>query len=266
MKSISFVTFIFSFFLIVTGVFAARAAVNKTETTSNDSFCNPITSDNHDICCGVAAGGANATACQLYQMGISSTPAPTTTTSTQTTTDTTSGGTSPNQCSGDIYSFNYSFCCVTFYSFNKTKCDMYNVTHGAPGTVSTQPVGGATTADPGTIAATPQASSVDLATCSAIKFLSLLDILIWIKCIIITAIIPLLFAAALLFFLWGVTKYTMSTDSKKREESKKFIMAGLIGLFVMTSVWGIIKIASTTLGLDSSAVPMLQTTYLKTTP
>ena len=120
------------------------------------------------------------------------------------------------------------------------------------------------TTSPGgsTIAATPVAGSAELAQCSNIKFLSLLDILIWVKCIIVVAIIPLIFALALMFFLWGVMRFVMASDSTKKEESKKFIMAGLIGLFVMTSLWGIIKILGTTLGIEST-VPLLQTSALK---
>lgn len=104
----------------------------------------------------------------------------------------------------------------------------------------------------------PTSSSAELAQCSSIKFQSLLDILIWIKCIIVVAIIPLIFALALVVFLWGVFRFIAASDSVKKEEGKKFIMAGLIGLFVMTSLWGIIKIVSTTFGFDST-VPALQT-------
>ena len=110
---------------------------------------------------------------------------------------------------------------------------------------------------------TPQSGSADLAQCSAIQFKSLLDILIWLKCIIVVAIIPLIFAGAFMFFLWGIMHFMMATESTRKEEGKKFILWGLIAMFVMVSVWGIVKIFSTTLGLDSSVVPVLQTEYLK---
>jgi hypothetical protein len=103
--------------------------------------------------------------------------------------------------------------------------------------------------------------SAELSSCSSIKFKSLLDILIWIKCIIVAAIIPLIFVLAFLFFLWGVLRFMMASDQKNKEESKKMVWAGLIGLFVMVSVWGIIKIVGNVLGIES-AVPLLQTEYL----
>lgn len=182
---------------------------------------------------------------------------------------TTTTQTDPTKQCDRIYSFNSSYCCGTFRSQNKTKCDAYDgVAPYTPGTLnsssnnpSTQSVNAAATGQ-NVIAPTPQAGSPELKQCSAIKFQSLLDILIWVKCVILVAIIPIIFALALMFFLWGVMKFIRASDSVKREEGRKFIIAGLIGLFVMTSLWGIISIVSKSLG-TGSAVPLLQTTYLK---
>lgn len=133
------------------------------------------------------------------------------------------------------------------------------------GAQSTGAINGAPAADANTIIDTPQSSSSQLNQCSSIKFISLLDILMWVKCIIVVAIIPLIYALAFMFFLWGVMKFINANDSPKREEGKKFIIAGLIGLFVMTSLWGIVTIVGKTLG-TGSAVPLLQTAPAKTTP
>jgi hypothetical protein len=99
-------------------------------------------------------------------------------------------------------------------------------------------------------------------SCSSIKFKTVIDILIWLKCIAVAVLIPLIFAAAFVVFLWGMLKFMYANESKKREEAKKLVWWGLIGLFVMVSVWGIIKIVGTTLGIDPIAVPLLDTTYL----
>ncbi len=101
-----------------------------------------------------------------------------------------------------------------------------------------------------------------ITSCSAIKFKSLLDILIWIKCIIVAAIIPLIFSLAFVVFLWGVFRFIAASDAEKKQEGKKLIWWGIIGLFVMVSVWGIIKILGTTLGLGEPTVPLLKTEYL----
>ncbi len=144
-------------------------------------------------------------------------------------------------------------------------------TQGGAGTLGsgtgpgTNPINSGTT-PPNVIAPTPQASSAALLSCSKISFTSLLDILIWLKCIIGVAIIPLIFTLAFLFFLWGMAMYIRGSDDvKKREESKKFIYWGIIGLTVMVSVWGIVKIVNTTFGFGNT-VPKLQTDYLKVPP
>jgi hypothetical protein len=53
-------------------------------------------------------------------------------------------------------------------------------------------------------------------------------------------IIPLVFALAMLFFFWGIAKYIRSTGTDK-EEGKKIMTWGVIALFVMASVWGIVR-------------------------
>ncbi len=113
------------------------------------------------------------------------------------------------------------------------------------------------------LATTPSTYSTTQAgtTCSSIKFKTLLDIAIWIKCIIGAVVIPGIFTLAFVVFLWGVFKFIRSSEQKDKQESKQFIYMGLIGLFVMTSVWGIIKIFATTAGIET-VVPTLQTTTL----
>ena len=57
-------------------------------------------------------------------------------------------------------------------------------------------------------------------------------------------LIPLVFALALLFFLYGVFKYFIagSDNETSRAEGKKYIMYALIGFVVMVSIWGIVAL------------------------
>lgn len=56
-------------------------------------------------------------------------------------------------------------------------------------------------------------------------------------------IIPVLFFIATIVFLWGVILYiTSGGDEEKRKEGRVYIIYGLIGLFVMVAVWGIVNI------------------------
>lgn len=65
--------------------------------------------------------------------------------------------------------------------------------------------------------------------------------------------VPLLFAVAFIVFLYGVAmKYILSNgDETKVEEGHKLILWGLIGFFVMVSVWGMVNILVDTFGLNT---------------
>lgn len=66
---------------------------------------------------------------------------------------------------------------------------------------------------------------------------------------LINTIITILMVAAIAYFIFGVVKYIVSAD---KEEGKKVIINGLIGLFVIVAFWGIIKIVQNTFGLDNN--------------
>ena len=69
---------------------------------------------------------------------------------------------------------------------------------------------------------------------------------------ILNRLIPLLIAAALVVFFWGLVKYIWS---KKPGDGKSVMIAGLVALFVMTSVWGIIRLAQNTFGVNNAPIP-----------
>ncbi|MEI6480562.1 MAG: hypothetical protein WCO12_03535 [bacterium] len=54
-------------------------------------------------------------------------------------------------------------------------------------------------------------------------------------------LVPLIIGFAMVVFLWGVLNYIFhANDVEKRKEGKNFMIWGLIGLFVMVSLWGIV--------------------------
>ncbi len=86
------------------------------------------------------------------------------------------------------------------------------------------------------------------------------DVFGFFVCLITKSIIPLLFAVAILVFIYGVVKYMVESDDEaKREESRKFMLWGIIALFVMISVWGLVGVLRDTFGLRASIIPQLQT-------
>lgn len=65
---------------------------------------------------------------------------------------------------------------------------------------------------------------------------------------VLNALIPILIAAALVAFFWGLVKYVWG-GGENRDAGWNIMIAGLIALFVMVSVWGIIRVAQNTLGV-----------------
>ena len=60
---------------------------------------------------------------------------------------------------------------------------------------------------------------------------------------IIGALIPVLAALALILFLFGVVRFVvMSGNEREKSHSKEAMLWGLVALFVLVSVWGIIGI------------------------
>lgn len=72
------------------------------------------------------------------------------------------------------------------------------------------------------------------------------------KSLVTTILIPLVFTLALLFFFWGVTKYIWSAGGKEKEEGKSIMVWGVIALFVMSSIWGLVKLLQTELLVDGT--------------
>ena len=68
--------------------------------------------------------------------------------------------------------------------------------------------------------------------------------------VIVNPIIRLMFALALVVFLWGVFEYIKNAGSPEdRKKGTQHIIWGLVGLFIMVSVWAILEIALNTFGI-----------------
>lgn len=67
---------------------------------------------------------------------------------------------------------------------------------------------------------------------------------------ILTPLTVLIVSLAVVFFLWGVFKF-MLRDEDNREEGKQFMFWGIVGIFVMVSVWGLVNIFSSTFKLNN---------------
>ena len=65
---------------------------------------------------------------------------------------------------------------------------------------------------------------------------------------ILQPLIYLLVAVAFVYFLFGIYKFVAGQNNEEnQEEGKKHMIWGLVGLFIMFSVWGIINFIQSTI-------------------
>lgn len=68
-----------------------------------------------------------------------------------------------------------------------------------------------------------------------------------------TVVVPIIFALAFLSVIWGIVNYffLQVDNDEKRAEGRQFILWGILGMVVMFSVWGLVNILLSTLGVAS---------------
>lgn len=71
---------------------------------------------------------------------------------------------------------------------------------------------------------------------------------------IVNKVIPIMFAIALLGFFYGLVKYIFGGEEGKTD-AKKTMIYGVIALFVMASVWGLVRFIGEAVGVDQNAAP-----------
>ncbi len=75
---------------------------------------------------------------------------------------------------------------------------------------------------------------------------------------IVNPIIQVIFAIALVIFVYGIFEFVRGADKPDvRIKGQQHIMYGLIGLLIMTSVFTIINILMNTIGVTGSDVPKI---------
>jgi hypothetical protein len=74
-----------------------------------------------------------------------------------------------------------------------------------------------------------------------------------------TALIPLLGAIAFFAFVWGIARFIKSAGSEKEvKDSKNLIIWGIVGLFVLVAIWGIIAFLRSEFGFTGGiGVPQI---------
>lgn len=74
-------------------------------------------------------------------------------------------------------------------------------------------------------------------------------------------LVPLVFAVAFFAFIFGVFEYFIlgARNEEKRGEAGKLMLYGIIGFFVMVSVWGLVNFLTGTIQLNGNSTEILPT-------
>ena len=70
---------------------------------------------------------------------------------------------------------------------------------------------------------------------------------------IINLLIPIMMALAIVVFFWGLVKYILAAkEPEARKEGTNLMVGGIIALFVMVSIYGIIQFVGGSLGIQTN--------------
>lgn len=73
---------------------------------------------------------------------------------------------------------------------------------------------------------------------------------------LINPFLALVFGAAMLYFLFGLMVFMIGAeDEQKRQQGKRHMFWGLVGMLIMISVFTIIRVGLATLGVSKSDLP-----------
>ena len=74
-------------------------------------------------------------------------------------------------------------------------------------------------------------------------------------------LIPIAFALCLLYFFWGIAQYIRGAgDEKAVEEGRRIMVWGVVALFIVFSIWGIIGFIKDEFNLKDVMIESVQST------
>lgn len=68
---------------------------------------------------------------------------------------------------------------------------------------------------------------------------------------LLNLLIPILITLAVIYFFWGLANYILNSgDTEKKEEGRNIMIWGIVALFVMVSIWGLVGLIGSTFGIQ----------------
>ena len=70
---------------------------------------------------------------------------------------------------------------------------------------------------------------------------------------VLNIVLVIIFVLALIVFSWGIVKYlTAAGDANKIKEARPFLFWGIIGLFVLAAIWGLVAFIAESIGIEGN--------------
>lgn len=81
----------------------------------------------------------------------------------------------------------------------------------------------------------------------------------------LNALIGLFVTLAIVVFFWGLIKYLVGEGSEGKTAGLKIMFMGVVTIFVMVSIWGIIRLLQSTFSVTSTSPVIPQGIQINTT-
>ena len=66
---------------------------------------------------------------------------------------------------------------------------------------------------------------------------------------------PIIITLAVIYFFWGLATYILNSgDAEKEKEGRSIMIWGVVALFVMVSVWGLVGFIGDSLNIHNTAI------------
>ncbi|KKS04695.1 MAG: hypothetical protein UU82_C0010G0020 [Candidatus Nomurabacteria bacterium GW2011_GWC2_41_8] len=75
---------------------------------------------------------------------------------------------------------------------------------------------------------------------------------------LLNLIIPVLLSLGVVYFVWGVVRYVIGDSEEAKKKGRDRMIYGIIGLTVITSLWGLVNIVVETFGIGGASAPSLE--------
>ena len=68
---------------------------------------------------------------------------------------------------------------------------------------------------------------------------------------LLNAVLPVLIALGVVYLVWGVVTYVISSDEEAKKTGRNRIIYGIIGLAVIIGLWGLVGLLKNSFGLTN---------------